>query len=286
MVTTAARLAALRSAQYDTTIFHRRSAPAVHEFRHRMPWWFFDLDELPVLDESLAGFGHNRRALVSFYDEDHFAPDGRPIAEKVNHLLQEHDIDVSGGHIAVLTQPRSLGYVFNPVSFWWCERADGTLAAVLVEITNTFGERLTQVLDAQRSTGDAGGGRSDALRCYEHPKVLHVSPFLELDERYEYRVSARPGDRVAVSIDVHDSPTDAIALRTSMTGQRHELQRTSALVAATKFAPHRITADIHIHALRLWRKNVPFHHKPPFTPSVGSFPPIQSPDRRPIASRS
>lgn len=286
MVTTAARLAALRSAQYDTTIFHRRSAPAAHEVRHRMPWWLFDLDELPVLDEALPGFGHNRRASVSFHDDDHFEADGRPIAEKVNHLLCSHGIDVSGGHIAVLTQPRSLGYVFNPVSFWWCERADGTLAAVLAEITNTFGERLTQVLDGTRSTGGSRKNDDRTFLHYEHPKALHVSPFLGLDECYEYRVSARPGDHVAVSIDVHDSPTDAIALRTSMTGRRRPLHRSSALFAATTFVPHRITADIHVHALRLWRKRVPFHSKPPFTPGVGSFPPNPSPDRRPIASRS
>ena len=92
----------------------------------------------------------------------------------------------------MLTQPRVLGYVFNPVTFYWCYGADGSLACMVAELSNTFGERLPEVLDGP------------SLR-YEHAKRLHVSPFFGLDQSYEYAFS-EPGDEVWARIHVRETP--------------------------------------------------------------------------------
>ena len=109
--------------------------------------------------------------------------------------------DPSIERVLVLTQLRVLGYVFNPVSFYWCYRADGSLACMVAELNNTFGERLPELLPG------------DALE-YEHDKRLHVSPFMGLDQRYRYTFS-EPGESVFARIEVHEDDRHARSRRCS-----------------------------------------------------------------------
>jgi hypothetical protein len=150
-----------------------------------------------------------------------------------------------------------LGYVFNPVSFYWCYRGDGSLACMVSELNNTFGERLPEVL------------RGPELR-YEHRKRLHVSPFFGLDQSYEYSFS-QPGEEVWARIHVRDDD-GARPLTAVLHGRRRELTERSlgALLLRYPLQPLQVTALIHFEALRLWLKRVPFHHKPPFVPGEGS----------------
>ena len=156
----------------------------------------------------------------------------------------------------MLTQPRVLGYVFNPVTFYWCYRADGSLACMVAELNNTFGERLPEVL---RGAGPA----------YEHEKHLHVSPFMGLDQSYEYAF-AEPGEEVWARIHVRED--DSRPLTAVLRGRRREL--TNASVARTlvryPLMPARVFGLIHWQALRLWWKRVPFHRKPAFEQGKGS----------------
>ncbi len=242
----------MRSAVYTGTLMHARRAPARHVFRYPVSYWLFDLDELQELERRLRLFSVNRRNVVSLHDGDHF--DGTlPLKQAVRDLADDPSIE----RVLMLTQARVLGYVFNPVSFYWCYRRDGSLACMVAELNNTFGERLPEVL------------RGPELR-YEHRKRLHVSPFFGLDQTYQYAFS-QPGDEVWARIHVRDDD-GARPLTAVLHGRRRELSDRSlaALLLRYPLQPLQVTALIHFEALRLWRKRVPFHHKPGFVPGEGS----------------
>jgi DUF1365 family protein len=231
---------------------HARRTPVRNVFTYPVSYWLFDLDELPELDRRLALFSHNGRNVVSFRDSDHF--DGhRSVKDAVLALVDDPSVE----RVLVLTQPRVLGYVFNPVSFYWCYRADGSLACMVAELNNTFGERLPEVL------------RGPEL-VYEHHKRLHVSPFFGLDQSYEYAFS-QPGDEVWARIHVRDDD-GARPFTAVLHGRRRELTNRSLARMLVRFPlmPVQVVALIHWQALRLWLKRVPFHHKPPFTAGEGS----------------
>ena len=241
----------MRSAVYTGTLMHARRSPARHVFRYPVSYWLLDLDELPELERRLRLFSVNRRNVVSLQDGDHF--DGAPLKQAVIDLVGDPTIE----RVLVLTQPRVLGYVFNPVSFYWCYRRDGSLVCMVAELNNTFGERLPEVL------------RGPDLR-YEQRKRLHVSPFFGLDQSYEYAFS-QPGSEVWARIHVRDDD-GARPLTAVLHGRRRELSNRSLgrLLLRYPLQPLQVTALIHYQALRLWAKRVPFHHKPPFVPGRGS----------------
>lgn len=230
---------------------HVRRTPVRNAFTYPISYWLLDLDELPELDRRLRLVSVNSRNVVSFHDRDHFDGD-RPVKQAVLELVGDPDVE----RVLMLTQLRVLGYVFNPVTFYWCYRGDGSLACMVAELSNTFGERLPEVL---RGSGPA----------YEHEKHLHVSPFMGLDQSYEYAF-AEPGDEVWARIHVRedgDRPLTAV-----LRGRRREL--TNASVARTlaryPLMPARVFGLIHWQALRLWWKRVPFHRKPAFEQGKGS----------------
>jgi hypothetical protein len=242
----------VNSALYIGTLVHVRRAPVRNVFRYPISIWLFDLDELAELERSLALFSVNRPNVVSLRDRDHF--DGqRPLKRAVLDLIGDPSVE----RVLLLTQPRVLGYVFNPVSFYWCYRADGSLACVVAEVNNTFGERLSEVLEGPE------------LR-YEHRKRLHVSPFFGLDQSYEYAFS-QPGDQVWARIHVREDGGSR-PLTAVLHARRRKLTNASLarLLLRYPLQPLQVTALIHWQALRLYSKRVPFHHKPPFVPGIGS----------------
>jgi DUF1365 family protein len=245
----------VRSAVYTGTLLHARRSPARHVFRYPVSYWLFDLDELPELERRLRLFSVNRGNLVSLRDRDHF--DGtKPLKAAVIDVAGDPSIE----RVLMLSQPRILGYVFNPVSFYWCYRGDGSLACIVAELNNTFGERLPEVL------------RGPELR-YEQRKRLHVSPFFGLDQSYEYAFS-QPGDEVWARIHVRDD-AGSRPLTAVLHGRRRALTNRSLarLLLRYPLQPLQVIVLIHFEALRLWLKRVPFHHKPPFVPGEGSVRP-------------
>ncbi len=241
----------MKSGLYEGTLMHIRRTPVRNGFTYPISYWLIDLDELPELDRKLRLVSVNGRNVVGFHDRDHFHGD-QPVKQAVLDLVGDPDVE----RVLMLTQPRVLGYVFNPVTFYWCYRGDGSLACMVAELSNTFGERLPEVL---RGSGPA----------YEHEKHLHVSPFMGLDQSYEYAF-AEPGEEVWARIHVRedgDRPLTAV-----LRGRRREL--TNANVARTlaryPLMPARVFGLIHWQALRLWWKRVPFHHKPAFEQGKGS----------------
>lgn len=247
----------MRSALYTGTLVHSRTTPAPNAFRYPLSFYVLDLDELPALERRLALFSVNRPNVLTLYDRDHFGDDGRPLKEKVLAFVRERGVELpDDARILMLAQVRVFGYVFNPVSFYWCYRPDGALECMVAELNNTFGERLPELLP--------GGSLS-----YEHEKHLHVSPFMPLEQRYRYRFS-EPGDEVFARIDViEDGETPLYAV---LRGRRQELTNGSLMRALARYPlmPAKVVALIHWQALKLWRKRVPFRRKPPFEPGKGS----------------
>jgi DUF1365 family protein len=239
------------SAIYTGTLMHARRRPRRHVFRYPVAYFLLDLDEIEALARRLPLFSHNRRNVVTLRDADHF--EGRPLKQSVLELAGDPTIS----RVLMLTQLRVLGYVFNPVSFYWCYRSDGSLACIVSELNNTFGERLPEVL------------RGPELR-YEQRKRLHVSPFFGLDQSYEYAFS-QPDEEVWARIHVRDAdgsrPLTAVlhARRRQLTNR--ELAR---MLVRYPLMPLQVISLIHWQALRLFLKRVPFHRKPAFVPGEGS----------------
>ena len=179
-------------------------------------------------------------------------------------------IDLDGGPVHLLCFPRVLGYVFNPLSIYFCRHSDGRLRAILYEVTNTFGDRHSYLLPVDGGR-DSAGPISQAC-----DKVLYVSPFIDMASHYRFRVK-EPGERL--SILIRQAVPEGEQLLATLTGKRAAL-RDRELVRA--FATHplmtvKVMGAIHWQALWLWLKGATFHRRPappsdPISPSIRTTP--------------
>ena len=240
---------------YEGSVRHRRFEVRGHEFRHRLALVYVDLDELPRL---LSGrLVVTRPRLVRFRRRDYLGDGTVPLADAVRELVQRRTGCRPEGPIRMLTHLRWWGHCFNPVSFYYCfDRTGDRLEHVLAEVTNTpWGERHVYVLSA-----DGAGGAGHAITG-SSVKQLHVSPFMGMGYRYDWRVTA-PARRLEVHIESYRR--DALAFDATMCLRRRELTRASLarITARYPFATMRVLALIYTHALRLKLKGVPAHSKP------------------------
>jgi cyclopropane-fatty-acyl-phospholipid synthase len=266
----------VRSALYEGTLMHARTQPTRNVFRYPVCFYGLDLDELPELDRRLALFGYNRANVLSFRDGDHLGDPDRPVKDNVHAFLAEGGVDLAGGRVVLLTNLRLLGHVFNPVSYFYCYRPDGELAAIVAEVSNTFGERHPYLLTAANQVGDG------ARRVYEHPKLMHVSPFFGMDQTYRFSFT-EPGERVHAGVGIVEGGERPFWAE--LTGRRRPLTNGALARALTRYPlmSQQVTGLIHWQAVKLAMKRVPFHHKPRFAPGEGSRPapePAAAPGRR------
>jgi len=255
------------SSLYFGHVMHKRIRPVTHRLDYRVFSTFIDLDELPTLGRSLKLFSHNRFNVFGFLDRDYGPGDGSPLRPWVEHHLREAGIDLDGGAIRILCFPRIFGYVFNPLSVYFCYRPSGDLAAILYEVSNTFSEKHTYLIPV------AGGGSEVVHQQCE--KRFYVSPFNAVKGYYRFNVKP-PGDTVSISITQCD---DQGPLLHASHGARLVPLTDGALVTAFLRYPLmtvKIIGGIHWEALRLWRKGLPLVNRPP--PPVQPVTVVTSPE--------
>lgn len=235
------------AALYFGDVMHARLKPVRHRFSYRVMSLLIDLDRLDGADKLSPLFGVNRAALYSFHEADHGEHDGSSLRAYVQARVAEHGIDLTGGRVLLLCYPRLFGYTFNPLSVYFCYRADGSLALLIYEVRNTFGEMHPYVLPVRADDISAAGVRQ------EQDKLFHVSPFVGMAMRYCFRISP-PADRVRLRI--LESDPEGPLLAATFIG-RHRALTTPALLRAFVALPLvtlKIVAAIHWEALRLWLK--------------------------------
>ncbi|APZ42367.1 DUF1365 domain-containing protein [Acidihalobacter ferrooxydans] len=243
---------------YRSTVMHQRHDRFGYRFEYRLFTLLLDIDRI---DEACARsrlLRHNRRAPLAFHDRDHGPRDGSALRPWIDSLLGEAGIDLDGGQVLLLALPRLWGYGFNPLSLWYCRHRDGSLRAVIAEVSNTFGECHHYLLH------DAGQPLAWPLRK-QAEKLFHVSPFIGMRAQYHFHL-AEPGDTLGVAIREYQD--DALLLVATQTGQGTALTDRALLAALARFplASFKVITLIHWQALKLWLRRAPLFHKPP--PSV------------------
>ena len=234
-------------------VMHRRLRPVENRFAYRVFFLRLPLTRLEQCSNAL--FSIERPNLLSLRYRDHGARDGSHPLAWIRGLLAAQGLECADGEVWLQTFPRVLGYVFNPVSFWFCEDRAGRTRAILAEVNNTFGERHSYLLSHADRRPIADGDELAAR------KALHVSPFCALAGGYRFRF--RNGDRLRMArIDYADE--GGPLLLTSIAGSARAL-RASALARAFFTHPlmtFGVIARIHWQAARLWLKRVPYFPKP------------------------
>lgn len=265
------------AALYPGMVTHARLKPVVHRFRYRVLSLLIDLDRLGEADRLSALFGVNRPALFAFHERDHGPRDGTSLRAHTARLAADAGIDLAGGRVRLLCYPRLLGYVFNPLSVYYCEDRSGRLVLLIYEVRNTFGEMHSYV----RPVADGTGGGPLRQR---QDKTFHVSPFLGMDLRYHFRM-VPPAQ--AVKIRILETDATGPVLAATFHGRKRDL--TTRHLFAAFFALPLVTVKIYggilVEAARLWRKGVPFHPHPksaarPLTEIVSPAPRRASRPRR------
>lgn len=237
------------AALYFGEVMHARLKPVGHRFNYRVMSLLIDLDRLDAADRQTPLFGVNRAALYSFNEADHGHRDGSSLRGYAQGRATEHGIDLTGGRVMLLCYPRLLGYTFNPLSVYFCYRADGGLALVIYEVRNTFGDIHAYALPVNPDQVSHTGIRQ------QQDKLFYVSPFVEMAMRYHFRLSP-PAD--SVKLRILETDQEGPLLAATFKGHRRALNTVELLrsFCALPLVTLKIVAAIHWEALRLWLKGV------------------------------
>lgn len=261
------------SSLYFGRVMHHRLRPFRHRFAYRVFSMWLDIDRIAETASRLRLFSRNRFNLFSFHDKDHGRRDGTALRPWVEELLARDGIDLEGGRISILCYPRILGYVFNPLSVFFCHDAADRLRAIVYEVKNTFGEQHCYVLPLPVGANEAQVRQSCTKRFY-------VSPFIGMQS--DYRFMIRPPAE-GLSIVIRQSVPEGPQLIASMTGRRADLRDATLLKAFCQypFMTLKIISAIHWEALWIWLKGATYCGRPPAPDREASYGPRSE---RPAAS--
>jgi hypothetical protein len=240
------------SAIYECNVMHHRLTPKVHRFSYRVFYLWLDLDELRRPEAMPSLLGLNRFHLFSFYDCDHLGGGGSPVKERLLAWLVQQQMDTTQVHqVRMLTFPRVLGYIFNPVCFFFCYDKSGDPLWVVSQVTNTYKEQKLYLLDHKEPDG--------RFRLVT-PKHFYVSPFSALDLCFDFKIRA-PGEKL--DIHINDRQGDELILLSSLTGERRPLHNRTLVWFLFKYPllTLRVIFLIHWQAFLLWKKKLPVFRK-------------------------
>lgn len=263
----------MNSKIYLGYVEHERYHPVSHTFKYPIYFYGLDLDELEGLDQKLFLFGYNRLRPASIHDSDYL--DGTPgsIKDKLLRMLQEKDPSINVSSIFMITSMRYLNYAFNPVSFYYCFDGNDQIAAMVVEVNNTFGERHIYIPEKTSRESESGENI-----IYSAKKAFHVSPFNNLEGEYEFSFSTpknnpennpenepgnKPENKINIRIDlVRDNDK---AFSANLWGKPLELTSFNLLKTMIRhpIVPHMTKPRIFMEAARLYfSKKLKYHDKP------------------------
>lgn len=251
----------MASALYRCRVMHRRPGAPRYRFVYRSFYLLLDIDAIDAACAASPLLSRNRFNVLSFNDADHGAHRrDQSLRAWLDGLLTEHGVDLAGGRVQLLAMPRVLGYGFHPISVFYCEHADRTLRAIVVEVHNTFGEHHFYVLHDNGAPFAWGAARHKT-------KAFHVSPFMDRSGAYRFHF-AELGERLGVGIRLFkaDDVTgdERLQIATTLTGNRRALSTASILrtVLRVPLMTLKVTAAIHWQALKLWLRGAGYHSKP------------------------
>ncbi|WP_234352193.1 DUF1365 domain-containing protein [Streptomyces sp. NRRL F-6492] len=238
-------------ALYECVVAHARTAPLRHSFRHRTYLWCVDLDALPVLPAPV-------RPLARFDARDHFTGRAGSIRAGLDAYLADHGVDLGGGRVVMLAHARVFGFVFNPLSVYWCHDATGAPVCVVAEVHNTYGQRHCYLL------------RPDAGGTAEADKAFYVSPFFAVEGRYRMRLPS-PGEELRLEVRLRTG--DGGPFTATVRGRRRPATTAALLRCAVRrpWSTAAVWAGIRHHGIRLWLRGLPVLPRP------GSGPPSRGP---------
>jgi len=230
---------------YNGKVVHRRFKPKEHYFKYNVFSLLINLDELTMIQNKIKIFSYNKFNILSFFDKDHGPRDGTSLKEWVIKNLKDIGINDDTIQVKLLCYPRIFGYAFNPLSVFFIYDQESKLISILYEVKNTFGEQHTYIF----KTTD------DKIITNNCSKKFHVSPFIEMECHYYFRV-LKPTDKISVIIDQRDN--GGKLLYASQDGDAKELNEKNLLIS---FISHplmtlKIITAIHYEALKLWLKGI------------------------------
>ncbi|RVU34247.1 DUF1365 domain-containing protein [Hwanghaeella grinnelliae] len=239
---------------YIGQVSHKRLTPFVHALDYKVFSLLLDIDKLRETASDTRMFVYNRTGVVSFHDKDHGPRDGSPLRPWLNNILSEHGYELRDCPVRLLTFPRLWGYVFNPLSIYYCYDRGGHLKVVLYEVSNTFGQWHGYLLPVTR---EASGPVSQKTT-----KEFHVSPFMPVDGTYEFTLTP-PGEKLSVLIRYKGEQGEDRMIA-KHTARRSDLTAAGLASALSKhpMMTFKVIAGIHWEALKLWKKGAKFHPKP------------------------
>ena len=237
-------------------VWHKRLRPVINSFQYSVFFLRIPLHTLNISKKWPLFLSYNRSNLFALYDKDH--GDGKtPLLTWIKTILQQHNVHDVDGEIILQTFPRMLGYIFNPISFWFCYQKNGDLRAILCEVNNTFGERHGYLLKCNHH----------AQNSFTSQKIFHVSPFCEVTGHYDFKFDetkeAAQIKHIGYQIDYADEQGPLLLTRIS--GQLKQFNKRTSLFAffCYPLLNFKIIFAIHWQAFKLWFKRLPFHKKPP-----------------------